>query len=101
MTKSAFERIRAGLEDAIAHSRGGTKRARLHVSHVADPDVAAIRAKLRLTQGEFAGLCGVSISTLRNWEQGRRRPTGPSRALLRLVELEPEAALRAVRRRAA
>ncbi|MBI2895933.1 MAG: helix-turn-helix domain-containing protein [Deltaproteobacteria bacterium] len=101
MTKRAFERIRAGLVDAIEHSRGATKRARVHVPLAQGADVGTIRRKLRLTQEQFAALCGVSVGTIRNWEQGRRRPTGPSRALLRLVELEPEAALRSIRRQAA
>lgn len=101
MTKGAFERIRAGLEDAIEHARGAAKRARVHVRHGEIPDVGTIRRKLRLTQEQFAALCGVSVATIRNWEQGRRRPTGPSRALLLLVDHEPEAALRSIRRRAA
>jgi putative transcriptional regulator len=98
MTTTAFNRIRAGLEDAIAHSSGKSARARVRPPEL---DVASIRLKLGLTQAQFAELCGVSVATLRNWEQGRRRPRGPSRALLTLVDLEPQAALRVVRRRAA
>jgi putative transcriptional regulator len=101
MKASGFERIRAGLEDAIAHARGNSGRARVHSPEEPAPDVTLIRAKLGLTQEQFAELCGVSVATLRNWEQGRRRPRGPSRALLSLVDQEPEAALRAIRRRAA
>jgi putative transcriptional regulator len=101
MTTSAFDRIRAGLEDAIAHSRGSGRRARVRDPRASEPDVGAIRAKLGLTQEQFAELCGVSVATLRNWEQGRRRPAGPSRALLTLVDREPAAALRAIRPRAA
>jgi putative transcriptional regulator len=101
MKTSAFDRIRAGLEDALAHSRGAGRRAVVRAPRAPDLDVGAIRAKLGLTQEQFADLCGVSVATLRNWEQGRRRPAGPSRALLTLVDGEPEAALRAVRRRAA
>jgi putative transcriptional regulator len=101
MKASGFDRIRAGLEDALAHSRGHSGRARVHASQEPAPDVALIRAKLGLTQEQFADLCGVSVATLRSWEQGRRRPAGPSRALLTLVDEEPEAALRTIRRRAA
>lgn len=97
MSTKAFDRIRAGLTDALEHSRGNGG----HAPEPPDLDVAAIRAKLGLTQEQFAQLCGVSVATLRNWEQGRRRPTGPSRALLNLVDLEPQAALRAVHRRVA
>lgn len=101
MSTKAFDRIRAGLTDALEHSRGNGGHALLHAPEPPDLDVAAIRAKLGLTQEQFAQLCGVSVATLRNWEQGRRRPTGPSRALLNLVDLEPQAALRAIHRRVA
>jgi putative transcriptional regulator len=59
-------------------------------------DARAVRRRLGLSQPAFAGLFGVSVWTLRNWEQGRRRPDGPARALLRIIEREPEAARRAL-----
>ena len=59
-------------------------------------DVRAIRKKIGLSQSEFALLIGVSIATLQNWEQGRRRPEGPARALLRVAEARPEALLEAL-----
>jgi putative transcriptional regulator len=49
-----------------------------------------------LTQAEFAALFDVSVHTLRNWGQGRRAPEGPARAFLKVIEKEPEAALRAL-----
>ncbi|MBL1266296.1 MAG: type II toxin-antitoxin system MqsA family antitoxin [Halomonas sp.] len=49
-----------------------------------------IRLKLKLTQSAFAGLMGVSIRTLQDWEQGRREPQGPAVALLRIAEQHPE-----------
>lgn len=101
MTKSAFDRIRAGLEDALAHAGGEGATVRVRKGREPVPDVGAIRAKLALTQEQFAALCGVSVATVRNWEQHRRVPRGPSRALLRIVELEPKAALRVVRSTAA
>jgi putative transcriptional regulator len=54
-------------------------------------DVKAIRKKLAKSQREFALMIGVSVGTLRNWEQGRRRPVGPARALLRVAARSPEA----------
>jgi putative transcriptional regulator len=101
MSTRAFDRIKAGLDDAIAHAAGDSSRARLRAGPPQEIDVVAVRAKLGLTQAEFARLCGVSVATLRNWEQGRRRPAGPSRALLFLVDAEPRAALRAIQRHAA
>ena len=49
-----------------------------------------IRAKLNLSQSAFAGLMGVSIRTVQDWEQGRRKPSGPAEALLRIAEQKPE-----------
>jgi putative transcriptional regulator len=59
-------------------------------------DVKALRERLGLTQNEFSGMIGVSIKTLQNWEQGRREPEGPAKALLRVVEKEPQAVLNAL-----
>jgi putative transcriptional regulator len=52
----------------------------------------AIRAATRLTQAEFAARIGVPIETVRNWEQGKRSPRGPARALLKLIENAPDLA---------
>lgn len=54
-------------------------------------DVKAIRAKLQKSQREFAQMIGVSVGTLQNWEQGRRKPEGPARALLQVAMKNPEA----------
>ncbi|MBK7257412.1 MAG: helix-turn-helix domain-containing protein [Ignavibacteriae bacterium] len=60
------------------------------------PDVAAIRQHLGLTQRQFASLLGISPSTLRNWEQGRRRPEGAARVLLCVAARYPHAVLETV-----
>lgn len=54
------------------------------------PPPAQLQARLGLTQEAFAALMGVSVKTLRNWEQGQRSPTGPALALLRLIDRHPE-----------
>lgn len=59
-------------------------------------DAKALRERLGLTQNEFSGMIGVSIKTLQNWEQGRREPEGPAKALLRVVEKDPQAVLSAL-----
>ena len=59
-------------------------------------DVKALRERLELTQAEFSRMIGVSIKTLQNWEQGRREPEGPAKALLRVVEKEPQAVMSAL-----
>ena len=56
----------------------------------------AIRQKTGLSQDRFAYLIGVKPATLRNWEQGRRKPTGPAKALLRILEADPEGVVRAL-----
>ncbi len=53
------------------------------------------RRKLGLTQKEFAALLGISIKTLHHWEQGRRRPTGAARVLIRIASMAPEVVLKA------
>ena len=57
------------------------------------PGVASIREKTGLSQSQFASLIGVSVRTLQDWEQGRRAPSGPAKALLRVAEKNPKALL--------
>lgn len=58
--------------------------------------VASTRARLKLSQSKFAALMGISVKTLHNWEQGRRKPTGAARVLLRVAAQHPEVVLEAV-----
>jgi putative transcriptional regulator len=58
--------------------------------------VKAIRAMTGLSQPRFAKLLRVDVGTLRNWEQGRREPTGPAKALLRAIQTDPKAVLKAL-----
>ena len=93
MTK-AYDRIKVGLVDAIAIAKGESEPARVYVF---DPiDIAAARKKLGMSQDVFAFTFGISAGTLRGWEQGRRRPEGPARVLLRVIDKEPEAVKRAL-----
>ncbi|MFZ2301587.1 MAG: NadS family protein [Gallionella sp.] len=94
MDKTLFESLKQGLKEAAAIRRGELAPGR--VTEVGAPDAKSIRAKIGLSQNEFAQLIGVKVATLRNWEQHRRQPTGPAAALLTIVEKEPEAALRAL-----
>jgi putative transcriptional regulator len=56
-----------------------------------DPDPKIIRENLGLSQNKFAKLLGISLSTLQNWEQGRRKPDGPAKVLLNVAANFPEA----------
>jgi putative transcriptional regulator len=60
------------------------------------PDIKAIREKFQKSQREFAYMIGVSVATLQNWEQGRRKPEGPARALLRVAAKNPSAVMEAL-----
>ena len=59
-------------------------------------DVRSIRALTGLSQAKFAELLSIEVSTLRNWEQGRREPTGAARALLRAIRNNPIAIIKAL-----
>lgn len=61
-----------------------------------DLNVKGLRERTGLTQADFSQMIGVSIRTLQNWEQGRREPEGPAKALLRVVERNPQAVLSAL-----
>lgn len=80
-----------GLEEIKAWKRGELKLTTRAVEMPKAADVPAIRKELGLSQPEFAGFMGVSIGTLRNWEQERREPHGPARALLLVASKQPAA----------
>ncbi len=96
MSSEGVESILRGAREAVAWMEGDKDGSRVHEIVVKPTDIRALRRQLELTQAEFAALFGVSVHTLRNWEQGRRIPEGPARALLRVIEKEPAAALRAL-----
>lgn len=91
---SAFSSIAAGLQDAVEHASGDATRGQVHT--VDTVDVREVREKLGMSQSEFAAAFGVSVATLRNWEQARRSPRGPARVLLHVIDREPEAVQRAL-----
>ncbi len=97
MARIAFEKIIAGLEDALAYADGDSARGTAHKVKLADVDITHLREKLGLSQDRFAALFGLSSRTVRNWEQGVRRPDGPARVLLQVIDREPEAVMRALR----
>jgi putative transcriptional regulator len=96
MKKAAFEELVTSVRQAGAIRRG--KRRPGRVTDFAAVDVPAIRRRLGKSQAEFAHMIGVSIGTLQNWEQGRRRPVGPARALLKVAADNPQAVADALSR---
>ena len=96
MSKHAFDKIKAGLDDARAYLDGTANKKRYRV-HVPDSiDVKKIRSRLGLSQAAFAATYGFALSAVRDWEQGRRRPERSARILLKIVQKEPEAVTRAL-----
>jgi len=95
MRETAFKELLTSVRQA-GQIRRGTRRA-ARTSAFRPADVKAVRTKLRKSQTEFALLIGVSVGTLRNWEQGRRVPEGPALALLRVAARNPRAVIAALR----
>ena len=94
MKKAHFDQLVESIRQAGRIRRGEAKPSREF--RFAPTDVKAIRSKLGKSQSEFALMIGVSVSTLQNWEQGRRRPEGPAQALLRVAAEAPEVVARAL-----
>ncbi|HRE81468.1 MAG TPA: NadS family protein [Opitutaceae bacterium] len=95
MKAAAFQELLESVRDAGAYLKG-KRQAVARTDHNSPQPVAAIRAKLQLSQAQFARAFGISLDTLQNWEQGRRQPTGLAKVLLRVAERHPEAVLEAV-----
>ena len=84
----SYQRIMQGLNEAAEHAKHGAVAGLiLHVPETVD--VTALRRRTGLSQAAFSRRIGVSPATLRNWEQGRRRPEGPARVLLALLDRNP------------
>jgi putative transcriptional regulator len=89
MRNDEFNELVKSVRQAGKIRRGETSPSREFVYKPAD--IKAIRDKLGKSQSEFALMIGVSVATLQNWEQGRRSPRGPARALLKVAEHNPKA----------
>jgi len=91
MKKATFDELLTSIEQGGAILRG--KKVPSRSFRIDKPDVLKIRRHLRLTQRQFAELLGISPATLRNWEQGRRKPEGAARVLLCVAAKYPRAVL--------
>lgn len=92
--KRAFDKIAAGLDDAIAYAQGDRTRGR----EAKPVDVKAIRTAMKLTQDEFARKYRLPVGTLRDWEQRRSQPDSGSKIYLRMIEADPARVLEIVER---
>ncbi len=94
MRKQDFGNLVTSIRQAGRTRRGQMKSGR--VTEFAPVDAKAVRRRLGKSQAEFARMIGVSVATLQNWEQGRRRPVGPARALLKVAAENPRAVAEAL-----
>lgn len=94
MKDDMFDELLASVQEMDEIVKGKQSAAR--ATDYPELEVKAIREQTGLSQSRFAMLIGVSKRTLENWEQGRRHPTGPAKALLRIVAANPEQAIRAL-----
>lgn len=85
--KSAFDKIAAGLEDAIAFTEGRASKARL----IKPVDIKAVRERLGKTQGQFSEDFKLPLGTVRDWEQHRREPDTGSKVYLSMIDADPAA----------
>lgn len=95
MDKQHFDQLVKGVREMKRHMKGKAVRG-ARTSELAEPDIRSIREVAKISQFQFAKLIGVSVRTLQNWEQHRTRPTGPARALLKIVASDPKSALEAL-----
>ncbi len=91
---NAFDSIKQGLGEALEFSKGKKSKAVVH--EFTPVDVKNIRSQVGMSQNEFASAFGISVSTLRHWERGDRKPHGPALVLLNVVAKEPNAVLKAL-----
>ncbi|MEW5818166.1 MAG: helix-turn-helix domain-containing protein [Spirochaetota bacterium] len=91
MKKELFEELLESVKQGGAIMKGTMKPSRIF--ELPKSEVRKIRGQYGLSQDKFATLMGISVATLRNWEQGRRRPEGPARVLLRVAATHPDALL--------
>lgn len=88
MNNNDFDDLVLSIEQAGEIKKGKLKPKNIY--HFDPVNIKKIRENLHKTQSEFAVMIGISVATLRNWEQGRRYPVGPARALLKIAATNPE-----------
>ena len=94
MKKEHFEKLVTSIKEAGEIKAGHKAPSRVY--EIKPPEIKTVREKLNVSQNEFALMIGVSVRTLQNWEQGRRKPEGPAKALLRIASRNPSAVLDAL-----
>lgn len=93
MDDAMFDDLLTSIRHMGAHMRGEVV-AGVKITTFPDVEAKEVREAVGVSQSEFARLMGVPVRTLQNWEQHRTRPTGPARALLRMISRDPVQAMR-------
>jgi putative transcriptional regulator len=91
---TAFDSIKQGLGEAIAHARGDAVEVKVYEPKPVD--AASLRRRIGMTQEQFAARFGFSVATLRHWERGDRKPRGPALVLLNVIDGNPSAVMQAL-----
>lgn len=94
MKKNDFDALMASVREAGDIKKGVVPPSRQF--NFSPLDIKKVRQSLKVSQSVFSRMIGVTISTLQNWEQGRRSPNGPARALLTVAEKNPDAVYKAL-----
>ncbi len=94
MNNEDFDMLLSSIKEAGDIKSGKKKPSRIF--EIDAPEIKMVRKALSVSQSEFAMMIGVSVRTLQNWEQGRRKPEGPAKALLRIASKNPQAVLEAL-----
>ena len=91
-------KIVEGMREAVAYAEGDKSAGRVTIVNIPVIDIRALRSRLGMSQAAFAQRFGFAVGSVRNWEQGHRRPEGPARLLLSVIEDHPDAVLNTIGR---
>jgi putative transcriptional regulator len=95
MKKELFKQLSESLTEAVEIHKGKAKPSREFC--FSPIDIKHVRESMDFSQSKFASMIGVSAGTLKNWEQGRRRPVGPAMVLLKVISENPKMVFKALR----
>jgi putative transcriptional regulator len=96
MKAKRFDRLIESLEDVRTHVAGGQFKGRMTDVEIGADDIRAVRERSGLTQAQFAATFGIGLGTLQKWERGERSPSGAAKSLLRVMQVDLDAVVRAL-----
>jgi putative transcriptional regulator len=96
MKKSRFDRLVASLDEVREHVTTGHFAGRISKVELGASDIRAVRERSGMTQQQFAATFGIGLGTLQKWEQGERRPSGAAKSLLKVMQADLSAVIKAL-----